>query len=215
MDKSFDLQETGRQAHRAIDQDGLLELYLGLTLLSFALFLIDSLFLKTDLFFIWPIFLFILLPISRRYFTYPRVGYASFSPAKKKLLLVLLLIFNLVFLVLGIYVALTFDPGKRIPILDLIFGNFSIIIGLIIAVVFLYKGRQSGITRFYLYAFISVASGILNATISRADFPDTLGDTMIGYSVVVGIILLASGANTFIRFLRKNPLPHRNLRDCK
>ena len=203
MSTQIDLPKIEKKAYKDSQQDGLMEVMMGLILMTFGGF------------FYSPIFAFYILLIVfsgrivesvRRRYTYHRIGFVKFHRENPKDALTGVLLFELAVIVI-------------IFTLISIFGNVKdysqwvnwapLFFGMIMVGPFAHAQSRSGSVRYTGYAILSVVLGVFFSLIEFGS-----GCTgLILYLILIGGFLVLSGLVIFIRFLRKYPLPKKEMHD--
>lgn len=189
MSNSIQLDQVERNARRAIDQDGLTYLFLGLLLLlvGFSLRIEGLGWLGA-----FGIFLAIPLEALRRRITYPRIGYAKFETPRRTVRGILG--FAAVAILVLMAIALAFN-GRYQPILP-------IVIGVVFALAFYFGTSVSGLRlRNWVTIGLMLVSGVATAVL----FTDWHVATAV-QMWIVGVLLLVVGAVDLWRFLRTHPV---------
>ena len=203
MTQEINLKEIEKNAYRDSQQDGLMEVMMGLILMTFGGF------------FYSPIFAFYILLIVfsgkivefvRRRYTCPRIGFVKFHRENPKDALAGVLLFELAVIVIMFTLISLFgnvtDYSQWVNWAPLFFG--MILVG-----PFAHAASRSGSVRYYGYAILSVILGIF---FSLIEFGSGCTGLML-YLVLIGVFLVLGGLVIFIRFLRKYPLPETGVRD--
>ena len=196
MTNKMNLKEMEKQAFRDSNQDGLMEIVFGVIFFSIAGYTHTKDF---------PILL-ILLPILgpmcmqfiRNTFTYPRIGYAR--PSSKMAKQIIGVLFLYMFIVLFMVFVLPVIGN----IWDLsLWHNWSLVFyGILTTGAFLYIGYKVGITRYYIFAALSVIGFIAASLIEFKTLERDLEMYFLGMSGV----LIITGIALFLVFLRKYPV---------
>jgi hypothetical protein len=197
MESEMNLKELERQAHRALNQDGIIDLALGLSALSTAL--LNILGSDAQGWFWWIFVAFV--PLAKRKITYPRVGYAEFNNQRRKWarLMVILIILGVMTLgwLLFYFKYISILPENIIRAVD--YGLPIYMLAFVVAVVFacaLLYGKAMGLKRMYYYAGIIAVCFLLH-------FFKPL--KLEYYLLAVGSVMTVVGSFLFVRFLRKYP----------
>ncbi|KAF5426633.1 hypothetical protein C5S42_07080 [Candidatus Methanomarinus sp.] len=197
MSAAIDLLKIEKKAYRDSQQDGLMEVMMGLILITFGCFLYS------------PIFAFYILLIIfskkivesiRRRYTYPRIGFVKFHKENPKDALTGVFLFEFAVIVIIFTLISIFgdvkDYSRWIKWSPLFFG--MILVG-----PFAHAASRSGSIRYTGYAMLSVVLGLFFSIIE-------FGSGYIGlilYLVFIGAFLFLGGLVIFTLFLRKYPLP--------
>jgi hypothetical protein len=193
MEKLKELREYDRIAFRHTVLDGLTEIFLGLFLILFVLLLDRSAFVLLLL-----ALVFASVPIVRlmqRRFTYPRIGYVQ--PRQEKPIQFLgMILFTIV--VIGALLIMSVLTGRGI---ELIGKAYPAVAGFLCAGGLWYAASRSGLSRFTVHAFVSVALGLVLEIVTDGSF----GSSRY-YFGAMGGYLLASGLVAFVLFLMRHPV---------
>jgi len=196
MTQEIDLKNIEQKTFRQSQQDGLMELVMGICMLAIS----TRLFSRYLIFMLaLPVFLFgPLLALMRRRFTHPRIGYVKLIPDKPKSVIAGIALITLVVIAV-MAVAFFFFGNVRDFNLWLRWCPFWG--GTVLAGMFSSLASKSGAMRYYIFAGWSFLSGI---TLSVLDFEAVETGTLL-YFAVMGGLLVPFGLVQFVMFLRKNP----------
>lgn len=196
MTQEINLKELEKKAYRDSQQDGLMEVMMGLILMTFGGF------------FYSPIFAFYILLIVfsgrivefvRRRYTYPRIGFVKFHREDPKDALTGVLLFELAVIV--IMFTLIFISGDVTDYSQWVKWA-PLFFGMILVGPFAHAQFRSGNVRYTGYAVLSVILGVYFSLIKFGS--ECTG--LILYLVLIGGFLVLGGMVIFTRFLRKYPL---------
>ncbi|MFX1474680.1 MAG: hypothetical protein ACFFCO_04260 [Promethearchaeota archaeon] len=203
MTKPISLKAVERKAYLSYHKDGLVDICLGLALLtSFIGFIVVALYptIFADVFWIimtapisviwiWP---FIYMG-AKKSITIPRLGYAEFSPKRTKKtrgIIALFFIINFVSLFVGFYALVS-----REFTLFLV-AHFLVILGLVGLLLFGLVAYLSDFQRFYVYGGLTAITFILSYYLNIAFYIPILS---------LGTVLLVAGIVLLVQFLRQYP----------
>jgi hypothetical protein len=196
MTQEIDLKNIEQKTFRQSQQDGLMELVMGVCMLAISTRLFSRLLIFM---LILPVFLFgPLLVIMRKRFTYPRIGYVKLIPDKPKS--VITGIFLVTLFVIAIMAVVFFFFGD-IRDFNLWMRWCPFWGGTVLAGMFSSLASKSGAIRYYIFAGWSFLSGIF---LSLIDF-DVVETGVLLYFAVMGGLLVPFGLVQFIIFLNKHP----------
>jgi hypothetical protein len=201
MNESLDLKGLERKAFVSYQQDGLLDLFLGMLLLVWGLTMEPRL---GGMGGVWFVVLFPIFLLARRRITYPRLGYAQFTKERRNRRR-LVALFTATAL-LGLMVAFLWSSQSFPGLRDWLHRYIVIFFGGLIAAVLLFKAGISGIRRLYLYAtviLISFAAAQWSSVHFRYSF------------IISGAVILISGVVVLTRFLRRYPVRQRETADAE
>ena len=196
MESKINLKEIEQKTFSQSNQDGLLELVMGLCMAAISTRLISRVLVVM---LVLPVILFgpVLVALRKRY-TYPRIGYVKLIPDKpKEVIGAIFLITLIVIVILAVIFFLLGDVRdfnlwmKWIPVWG----------GVVLAGMFSSFGSKSGCLRYYIFAIWSLISGLV-LSIIRFEAVET--GTLL-YFLAMGALLIPWGCITFIYFLRKYP----------
>ena len=203
MPATIDLLEIEKKAYRDSQQDGLMEVMMGLILMAFGGFFYSTAF---AFYILLIIFSGKIVEFVRRCYTYPRIGFVKFREENPKDALTGVLLFELaVIVIIFTLIAISGDVKDYS-----LWANWApLFFGMVLVGPFAHAASKSGSVRYYGYAILSVILGIL---FSLVEFGS--GCTgLILYLILIGGFLVLGGLVIFIRFLRKYPLPETEVRD--
>jgi hypothetical protein len=195
LSEEIDLKEIERKAYLSYHQDGLADLFLGLA----AVYIAAVFWFVPDIFFVFTaaigVWMFLYLG-AKKGLTVPRLGYVEFSSQRQtKVMLIVgyVTLLNIIFFGLAIY-AWLIDPSFFL----LIEANGLLVIGVILASVFLVVGHGTGIQRFYIYGLITlIAFSAGQIFLLHVALP----------VLVLGVVMVSVGSILLFRFIRKYPKP--------
>lgn len=194
MEPNIDLKEIEQKTFSHSNQNGLLELVMGLCMAVISTRLISRVLVVM---LVLPIILFgpVLVALRKRY-TYPRIGYVKLIPDKpKEVIKAIFLITLIVILVMAVLFFLFAD----VRVFNLCMKWVPVWAGLVLAGMFSSFGSKSGCIRYYIFAIWSLIAGFV-LSIIRFEIVET--GTLL-YFLLMGCILIPWGLVTFIRFLGK------------
>lgn len=191
MSQAINIQEVKQRAFRAMSQDGLDKILVGIVLILFPLILINMIFLAVLV--VIAILSLILKGLLRKKIIYNRIGYAKFSmhSDKKEILytLLYLLIFLSLFFTVSILELKTFTPLINVVIPA---GAF-----------FTITHFRTRIKIDYVLSFLILLSGVIGLIFTSHGYdPSTV--SVFQWSGL-GVVLFVVGVVQFIHFLRKYP----------
>jgi hypothetical protein len=204
MTKQTTLREIEKKAYMSYHQDGLLDMFVGLYALAFGLGMIADKMLEFGFGAIMPaILIAIVLPIwieAKRKITMPRIGFVKFGTRGSNKLFALLLGLAVaglgVFMLFGVFLA-TGQIGRPWWI-EILFQYGMIWIGLGAAVIGSLFAYTMGLKRLHVYGLLSFAL-FASGYLLSIPFEYLL--------LVIGSIIIASGAILLAQFIRRYPLP--------
>jgi hypothetical protein len=193
------IPDARRQAYRALNEDGLVDLGFGLGL-SFAALYVGLDRLAGVRLAAWsgffPVLVAMFLRRLRLRFVYPRVGndrVHSSSPA------VLLMLLVMALLLAGLVVFAAYARAGRRPPPWLLPWLLRLCI-VAVAAVMAVMARRTGLARFWVHSGVLVTAALASGfAVARTDYGLM---AMLGFP---GIVLLATGIACFVLFLRRHP----------
>lgn len=191
MSRPINIQEIKQKAFRAMSQDGIDKILVGIVLILFPLILLNMVFLTILV--VMGILSLILKEVLRKKIIYNRIGYAKFSMRsdKKEILFTLLylLIFVSLFFTVSIIELKTFMP--LITVIGPAGAFFTI------------THFRTRIKIDYFMSFLIFLSGIIGLIFASHGYnPSTVSAFQFSG---LGVVFLAVGVVQLIRFLRKYP----------
>lgn len=192
-----DLKRIEQRVWRDTQQDGLLEILIGL------LFIITSTYWAKPAigasFAAFFLFSHRILEALRKRYTYPRIGYAELIPEEPKQTLRGIAIYALVVFAA---MALILLVVGRIADVDTWLRWLPTLTGAVISGGFIYAAGKSGAVRYYVFVGLAVGLGV-----AFSAWPTLLYKIrMLLYMSSLGVVFLASGSVMFARFLRRYPV---------
>ncbi|KAF5437591.1 hypothetical protein C5S35_03255 [Candidatus Methanophagaceae archaeon] len=197
MTETINLKKLEQKAYRDSQQDGLMELMMGLILMAFGGFFYSTVFV---FYILLILFSGRIVESIRKRYTYPRIGFVKFPQENLKHNLTGVFLFEfavivIIFTLISLFGDVT-DYSQWVKWSPLFFG--MILVG-----PFAHVASKSGNVLYTGYAVLSV---ILGGFFSLIEFGS--GCTgLILYLVFIGGFLVLCGLVLFICFLRKYPLP--------
>lgn len=198
MEQQVNLKEIEQKAFRISQQDGLMELVMGICLLAMSTRLFSRILIG-----MFPLAMLLFRPVlntMRKRFTYPRTGYVKLVEDKPKDAIVGIVLTTLIVIaVLAVAFILLADVGdfglwlKWVPLWA----------GVVLAIMFISLAAKSATTRYYIFALWSLVYGLV---MSILNFEPIETGTLL-YFLAMGALLTPSGLVLFLRFLRKYPKP--------
>ncbi len=202
MNDKIDLRQIERKAYLSFYQDGIWDLFIGLSFIGMAVGVIYNNMAITALI---PALGIVIIPGLKKLITLPRLGYVKLSPARevkiRKNISALVLLLTLTAVLGGIvFFAYTGNSGWQRWLKSLALIPFGAVLSLIAGVVgFLY-----GIRRVFIYAALILVIFVIGHVL---EFRPTFHFTVIGITMtLVGFVLL-------IRFIGKYPKPGKGVSD--
>ena len=194
MDSSIDLKKIERKLYLSYHQDGLWDIFLGLSFVTIGFlfyFHIESYLIIIPAGFLVP------LMLAKRAFSISRIGYVVFSrkrQAKEKNKYISMAILSVFSLLAGIMAFFAAASGRAFY--DFLDSLPLHPIALFIAIVICAVMAIFGIWRFAGYSLLIVLIFFIG---------NKSGDQIIGSSLLTGFIISAIGFVMLIRFMRKYP----------
>jgi hypothetical protein len=197
MKQEINLKEIEQKAYRVSFQDGLVEIMLGILLISLGATFGSVLYVFAILI---PIFLFpLFIEVIRKRYTYPRIGYAKLPMDDPKKTAKGIFGYTAVVLALMVICFLLLGKVKDAAA----YKKWSpALMGILLVGGFLYAHGRSGSIRYIVFAVLAVVSGLL-FSIMNFEYYDGL---IINFFVMGGIFIV-TGSMLFILFVHKYPKP--------
>jgi len=197
MTQNLNLKEIEKKAYRDSQQDGLMEVMMGLILMTFGGFFYSTVF---AFYILLIVFSGKIVEFIRRRYTYPRIGFVKFHEENPKDALTGVFLFEFAVIVIIFTLISIFgdvkDYSQWVKWSPLFFG--MILVG-----PFAHAASKSGSIRYTGYAILSVVLGVF---FSLIEFGSGYGGLIL-YLFLIGAFLFLSGLVIFSLFLRKYPLP--------
>ena len=201
MTEEPNLKEIERKAYMSYHQDGLLDIFAGLYILTFGLGIYATIIWDYSFGLIIPGGLIaVILPIwiaAKRQITIPRIGYVNFGIRGANKITAIFI--GMIVVGLGAFFAFTLVSvqGGSMQLHDLIFENGMLIVGFGSLAVCILFGYTMGLKRLYSYGLLAVISLVIG---------HFMGIFFAYILFVLGITVLATGFAVLISFVRKYPL---------
>ena len=201
MTKEPNLKEIERKAYMSYHQDGLLDIFAGLYILTFGLGIFTTIIWDYSFGLIIPgALIAVLLPIwiaAKRQITMPRIGYVNFGIRGANKITAIFI--GMMVVGLGaffVFTLTTFQSGMR-QWLDFIFENGMLVVGVGSFAVCLLFGYSMGLKRLYAYGLLAVISLVVG---------HFMGIFFAYILFALGITVLMTGFAVLVNFVKKYPL---------
>jgi hypothetical protein len=195
MSENDKFKDLANRAYISYHQDGIIDILLGAGIVGFGLqMLFDS---PALIVLSWMPFL-LYMPM-KTHITEPRFGYVRFTSEQEertrytRLLLFGLLAFVMVLALVAVLAYVRVSPEVR----SLFAGRAMLLLGGFAALIMVAAGAVTGLKRFYIYAALTLLFNVAGAFL-----PIHEGLT----TVLLGLVILASGIRLLLLFLRAYPL---------
>jgi hypothetical protein len=199
--EQINLREIELRAFTAYHQDGLIDIAIGLGIAWFGAAMVYDLFYLAGM---MPVAIMFLYLAVKRKITVPRIGAVEFSRQRRETtqLLIFLMVLGFAFSLLVGSIFFMTKSGTLPPFLEAaleVLGNYyRIVLGIIGAAFAAFFAYLTGLTRFYRYA------GLILTVFLGAHFLDI---SLPAVLIFAGLVITASGAFLFARFMQENPVP--------
>ncbi|HUU16830.1 MAG TPA: hypothetical protein VMW72_06765 [Sedimentisphaerales bacterium] len=195
MKQEINLKEIEQKAYRDSNQDGLMEIMIGILLTGLGATFGSGLYVFAILL---PIFLFpYFMGAVRKRYTYPRIGYAKLPTDGPKKTAKGMFGYTAVVLALMVICFLLLGKVKDAAA----YKKWSpALMGVLLVGGFLYAHGKSGSVRYIVFSLLSVGFGLLFSIMSFESY-----NGLIINFFVMGGIFIVTGFTLFIFFLHKNP----------
>jgi len=202
MNTKTSLREVERRTYMSYHQDGLIDIFVGIYVLLFALGILLVTVTDFSTWFVIPaIFPAIMVPIwisAKKRITMPRIGYVKFGTRGANKLMAIFI--GLTVAGLGTFMVFTFASKSQawaLTLRNLIVPNGMIIIGISAAAISSLFAYTMGLKRLYAY-------GILTLVLCLAGHFTIIP---FGYLlVIISLVIIISGFVLLMQFIRKHPL---------
>ncbi|UCG92106.1 MAG: hypothetical protein JSV97_13815 [candidate division WOR-3 bacterium] len=191
MSQPINIQEVKQKAFRAMSQDGVEKILVGIVLILFPLILINMIFLAVLV--IIAILSLILKGILRKKFIYSRIGYAKFSMHSDKKEILFTLLYLLIFLSLFFTVSVL-ELKTLTPLINVIIPA---------GVFFTITHFRTKIKIDYVLSLLILLSGIIGLIFTARGYNP--GTVSVFQWSGLGVVFFTVGVVQLIRFLRKYP----------
>ena len=194
MESKINLKEIEQKTFRESNQDGLLELVMGICMAAISTRLISRVLVVM---LVLPVILFgpVLVTLRKRY-TYPRIGYVKLIPDKPKEVIRAIFLITLIVVVIIAVIFVLFGDVRDFNLWMKWVPAWG---GVVLAGMFSSFGSKSGCIRYYIFAIWSLISGLVLLVLRF----ETVETGTLLYFLAMGALLIPWGLVTFIRFLRK------------
>jgi len=202
MTKKTSLREIEKKTYMSYNQDGLLDIFVGVYILLFGIGILLLTMTDFSTWFVIPaIFPAIMIPIwisAKKRITMPRIGYVKFRSGGANRLMAIFI--GLMVAGLGTFAIFTFSASEdwALTLMDLIVSNSMIIIGVGAAIISSLFAYTMGLKRLYGYGLLTFVLFITGYFVA---IPFEY------FLVTIGFVIVISGFVLLMRFIRKYPLP--------
>jgi hypothetical protein len=203
MSQNLDVKQVEQRVWRASQQDGLMEVAIGILLVATALEI-----RVRGLIALWIVVLVSLAPgleAIRKRITYPRIGYVELVQEEPKKTLRGIGVYTIVvFVAMALAFAIFGDIGDW-----RLWSRWSpTLCGVLLSGGMIYAAGKSGAARYYVFVVLAVGLGIAFSIL----FPEPYTNLTL-YLLTLGGAFILCGGVTFIRFLHRYPLPTEEAAD--
>ena len=203
MSQNLDVKKVEQRVWRASQQDGLMEVAIGILLAATALQIRTK-----GLIALWIVVLVSLAPgleAIRKRVTYPRIGYVELVQEEPKKTVRGIGVYTLgVFVAMALAFAIFGDIGDW-----RLWSRWSpTLSGVLLSGGMIYAAGKSGAARYYAFMVLAVGLGIAFSILFSEPYTN-----LTLYLLTLGGVFILCGAITFLRFLHKNPLPAEDAAD--
>jgi hypothetical protein len=202
MNAKTGLREVERRTYMSYHQDGLLDIFVGVFILSFGFGILLMTVTEFSTWFVIPaIFPAIMVPIwvsAKKQITMPRIGYVKFRSAGANRLMAVFL--GLMVAGLGVFMVFSFSSSQAwaLTLRNLIISNGMIIIGISAAAISSLFAYTMGLKRLYAYGILTLVLFLAGHLIAIP----------FGYFLLtIGLVIIINGFVLLTQFIRKYPLP--------
>jgi hypothetical protein len=195
MNEKINLKQIERKAYTSYHQDGILDILIGISILSFAAMVIaDMTYLGWMFFFV----AFLIYASAKKVLTVPRIGFVKFPQQRTRRIIRALVILGVLSNILGLITFMQVESGSTPLWLLLAVENYMLVIGVFGATLFCVVGYALRTQRTYAYAMLTL---LLFVTGYYLYYP------LRYYLILLGAVVLLSGLAMLVRFVRKYPRP--------
>ena len=202
MSQNLDVKKVEQRVWRASQQDGLMEVAIGILLVATALQIREK-----GLIALWILVVVSLAPgleAIRKRFTYPRIGYVELVQEEPKTVRGIGVYTIIVFVAMALAFAIFGDIGDW-----RLWSRWSpTLVGVLLSGGMIYAASKSGAARYYVFLVLAVGLGVAFSIL----FPEGYTGLTL-YLLTLGGVFILCGAIIFLCFLHKNPLPAEEAAD--
>jgi hypothetical protein len=203
MSQNLDVKQVEQRVWRASQQDGLMEVAIGILLAATALQIRTK-----GLIALWIVVLVSLAPgleAIRKRVTYPRIGYVELVQEEPKKTVRGIGVYTIiVFVAMALAFAIFGDIGDW-----RLWSRWSpTLAGVLLSGGMIYAASKSGAARYTVFLVLAVGLGVAFSIL----FPEPYTGLML-YLLTLGGVFILCGAIIFLCFLHKNPLPAEDAAD--
>jgi hypothetical protein len=202
MSQNLDVKKVEQRVWRASQQDGLMEVAIGILLVATALPIREK-----GLIALWILVLVSLAPgleAIRKRVTYPRIGYVELVQEEPKTVRGIGVYTIIVFVAMALAFAIFGDIGDW-----RLWSRWSpTLVGVLLSGGMIYAASKSGAARYTVFLVLAVGLGVAFSIL----FPEPYTGLRL-YLLTLGGVFILCGAIIFLCFLHKNPLPAEEAAD--
>jgi len=194
MNEKINLKEIERKAYTSYHQDGIIDIFIALFILSLAASIIADM--------IWLGWMFFIVGASiyataKRVITVPRIGFVKFPQQRIKMIWIIAVVLGVLSTALGLITFMQVESGSTPTWLLFAIENYMPVIGVSLATAFSVVGYSLRTKRMYAYATLALATFVPGHFLY---FP------LHYYMFLLGTLILLLGLAMLIRFVRRYPL---------
>jgi len=194
MNEKINLKEIERKAYTSYHQDGIIDIFIALFILSLAASII------ADMIWLGWIFFIIAAPIyatAKRIITVPRIGFVKLPQQRIKIIQTIAVLLGVLSVALGLVTFIQVESGNKPTWLVFAIENYMPVIGVSLATAFSVVGYALRAKRLYAYAMLALVTFVPGHFLH---FP------LHYYMFLLGTLILLLGLTMMIRFVRRYPL---------
>ena len=202
MTNISNLSKLEQEIYRSIMKDGLMEIFLGLTLL-----ILSNVYYNTWSISIMVLFVIIIFPKAtdkiRERYIYTRIGYVKVKPDTDFELFNFVIFMVTIFSLAGILILLLPNGYDET---DNLYRIWPFILGMVMFGPAMHLQEKTGQDRYLFMGVLPTISGLLITTLSVIDEPWDKFEGIRIFTILWGLISLLFGAMMFIRFIKTHPI---------
>lgn len=200
MMQEIDLKEIERKAYTSYHQDGLIDIFIAFSILSFGVGMMLDMAWLGSIFFISGVSLY---AAAKKAFTVPRIGFVKFAQHRVKVMQTLAVGLLSLLSILGAVTFMMVESGTTPSWLLFLIEYHMPVIGVSVAALFCAVGYTFRPKRMYAYALLTLVMFVAGYFVS---YP------LPYYVILLGALILLSGLIMLIRFIHRYPFSDRTNR---
>jgi hypothetical protein len=202
MTKLSNLSELEQETYRSTVKDGLMELFLGMTLL-----ILSNVYYNTWSISLMVLFVIIIFPKAtekiRERYIYTRIGYVKVKPDTEFEVIQFITFMVTIFSLAGILILLLPNGYDDT---DNLYRIWPFILGMVMFGPAMHLQEKTGMDRYLFMGVLPTISGLLITVLSVIDEPWDKFEGIRIFTLLWGLLSLIFGVTMYVRFIKNHPI---------